>query len=183
MVQGCPGKYKVLIAEPVVVKYDGGKKKVSPALMIKPAGPVPYSSDKVIPYRYNDVMLEDGKEVTLPSTSVVSISDVSGVTRSGRVFSAPPKPNEDVMKRTVVKPTGPVGTSSSNNHVPVVDPVASNNTLVLVGQSGILKEDGDEMLRLIKRSEYNVVDQLLQTPSKIFVLSLLMNSEPHREAL
>ena len=39
------------------------------------------------------------------------------------------------------------------------------------------------MLRLIKRSEYNVVDQLLQTPSKIYVLSLLMNSEPHREAL
>jgi len=46
-----------------------------------------------------------------------------------------------------------------------------------------LKEDYDEMLRLIKRSEYNVVDQLLQTPSKIYVLSLLMNFEPHREAL
>ena len=46
-----------------------------------------------------------------------------------------------------------------------------------------MKEDCDEMLRLIKRSEYNVVDQLLQTPSKISVLSLLLNSEPHREAL
>ena len=39
------------------------------------------------------------------------------------------------------------------------------------------------MLKLIKRSEYNVIDQLLQTSSKIFVLSLLLNSEPHREAL
>ncbi|KAI5445762.1 hypothetical protein KIW84_013842 [Lathyrus oleraceus] len=39
------------------------------------------------------------------------------------------------------------------------------------------------MLRLIKRSEYNVVDQPLQTPSKISVLSLLLNSEPYREAL
>ncbi|KAI5407298.1 hypothetical protein KIW84_053521 [Lathyrus oleraceus] len=46
-----------------------------------------------------------------------------------------------------------------------------------------MKEDCDEMLKLIKRSEYNVVDQLLQTPSKISVLSFLFNSEPHREAL
>ena len=90
------------IPEPVVIKYDGSKKKVSPALVIKPAGPVPYSSDKVVPYRYNVVMLEDGKEVPLTSTSVVSIQDVSGVTRSGRVFSAPSKPHEDVMKRTAI---------------------------------------------------------------------------------
>ena len=47
----------------------------------------------------------------------------------------------------------------------------------------MMKEDCDEMMRLIKRSEYNVVDQLLQSPSKISVLSLLMNSEPYREAL
>ncbi|KAI5395166.1 hypothetical protein KIW84_061679 [Lathyrus oleraceus] len=56
-------------------------------------------------------------------------------------------------------------------------------TPVSVGPSGNTKEDCDEMLRLIKRSEYNVIDQLLQTPSKISVLSLLMNSEPHQEAL
>ena len=92
------------------------------------------------------------------------------------------------MKRTIINPASPVGTSSSNNSIPVVkgvNPIVvkNNNAPILVGQSGILREDGDEMLRLIKRSEYNVVDQLLQTPSKIFVLSLLMNSEPHREAL
>ncbi|KAI5444170.1 hypothetical protein KIW84_012694 [Lathyrus oleraceus] len=178
MVQGCPGKYKVLyvndIRQSLVemhkllcehihyehdhdrCQYDGSKKKVSPALMIKPAGPVPYVSDKVVPYRYNAVMLKDGKEVPFPLTFVVSILDVSGVTHSGRVFSAQPKSHEDIVKRTVVNPADP---------------------------SGILKEDGDEMLRLIKMSEYNVIDQLLQTPSKIFVLSLLMNSEPHREAL
>ena len=62
-------------------------------------------------------------------------------------------------------------------------PASVVKTLVSAGQSGTVKEDCDEMLRLIKRSEYNVVDQLLQTPSKISVLYLLMNSEPHREAL
>ena len=64
-----------------------------------------------------------------------------------------------------------------------VKPTSTLKTSVSVGPSGNAKEDCDEMLRLIKRSEYNVVDQLLQTPSKISVLSLLMNSEPHREAL
>lgn len=43
--------------------------------------------------------------------------------------------------------------------------------------------DDDEVLRFIKKSEFNIVEQLLQTPSKIFVLSLLMNSEAHSEAL
>jgi hypothetical protein len=80
------------IPEPVIIKYDGSKQKASPALIIKPAGLVPYSSEKAVPYRYNAVALEDGKEVPLPSSSVVNIADVSGLTRSGRVFSAPPKP-------------------------------------------------------------------------------------------
>lgn len=44
-------------------------------------------------------------------------------------------------------------------------------------------KDDDEVLRLIKRSKINMVEQLLHTPSKIFMTSLLMNSEAHREAL
>ncbi|KAI5425067.1 hypothetical protein KIW84_031026 [Lathyrus oleraceus] len=84
MVQGCPGKYKnrnvdedepevnvispvFRMPEPVTIKYDGSKQK-------------------------NVVAIEDGKDVTLPSSSVVNIADVSGLTRNGRVFSAPPKP-------------------------------------------------------------------------------------------
>ncbi|KAI5433916.1 hypothetical protein KIW84_020958 [Lathyrus oleraceus] len=90
------------IPEPVIVRYDGSMKKVSPTLIIKPAGPVPYSSDRVVPYRYNTVALEEWKEVLLPSTSVTSISDVSGMSRSGRVFSAPPKPHVDISRRTDV---------------------------------------------------------------------------------
>ncbi|XP_050895914.1 uncharacterized protein LOC127102604 [Lathyrus oleraceus] len=43
--------------------------------------------------------------------------------------------------------------------------------------------DQDEVLKLIKISDFNMVDQLLHTPSKISVLSLLMSSEDHQEAL
>ena len=41
----------------------------------------------------------------------------------------------------------------------------------------------DDILKIIKMSDYKIVDQLLQTPSKIFILSLLMNSAAHRESL
>ncbi|KAI5382893.1 hypothetical protein KIW84_070345 [Lathyrus oleraceus] len=167
------------IPEPVIIKYNGSKQKASPALIIKPAGPVPYSSEKAVPYRYNAVAVENGKKVSLPSYSIVNIADVSGLTRSGRVFSAPPKPqiNADFVER----PIGNV--MNSPNPALAVKPSSVLKTPTSVGPSGNEKEDCDEMLRLIKRSEYNVVDQLLQTPSKIFVLSLLLNSEPHREAL
>lgn len=43
--------------------------------------------------------------------------------------------------------------------------------------------DQDEVLKLIKKSDFNMVDQLLHTSSKIFVLSLLMGLEAHRKAL
>lgn len=43
--------------------------------------------------------------------------------------------------------------------------------------------DTEELLRLIRRCDYKVVDQLLQTPSKISVLSLLLNSEAHQKYL
>ncbi|KAI5423838.1 hypothetical protein KIW84_030166 [Lathyrus oleraceus] len=173
------------IPEPVVLKYDGSKQKASPSLTIKPAGPVPYSSEKAVPYRYNVVALEDGKEVPLPSTYVVNIADVSGLTRSGRVFSAPPNPQVDVRRADVADyAERPVGNAvNTPNPELVAKPTSTLKFFVSIGPSGNTKEDCDEMLRLIKRSEYNVVDQLLQTPSKISVLSLLMNSEPHQGAL
>lgn len=128
--------------------------------------PTPYESDKVVPYKYNATMLEDGKEVPIPSfSSVVNITYISGVTQSGRVFAfAAPKRIEDtsVGKQTQME-------------TPVMQSVQSSG----VNQ----KSDHDELLKLIKRSEFNVVDQLLHTPSKIYVLSLLMNFEAHREAL
>jgi len=47
----------------------------------------------------------------------------------------------------------------------------------------LVYEDSDEILKLIKRSEYKIIDQLLQTPSKISIMSLLVNSDAHKEAL
>ncbi|XP_050918894.1 uncharacterized protein LOC127136374 [Lathyrus oleraceus] len=145
-------------SEPIQITYDSRKTSVTP-LVINLPGPVPYQSDKVVSYKYNATMTDNGKDVPLPS--IVNVADVSKVTRSGRIFA---KRTEDVAagKQAHVEiPFEPVG--QSNNMNP--------------------KSDDDEVLKLIRKSEYNVVEQLLHTPSKIFVLSLLMNSEAHREAL
>ncbi|XP_050890649.1 uncharacterized protein LOC127096071 [Lathyrus oleraceus] len=68
---------------------------------------------------------------------------------------------------------------------PFVVNIANKTPVVQAGQSSIVNQnvDQDEVLKLIMKSDFNVVDQLLHTPSKIFVLSLLMSSEAHREAL
>ncbi|KAI5436089.1 hypothetical protein KIW84_022510 [Lathyrus oleraceus] len=103
--------------ERLAIQYDSSNIKnvsgsISP-LVIRLAGPVPYSSDKVVPYQYNATMIENGQEVSLPTTSsVVSIADVTKMTRSGRVFGPVFPENKEeisVSKKTEVSNVDPVG--------------------------------------------------------------------------
>ena len=59
------------------ITYDSRKTAVTPLVIYLP-GPVPYKSEKAIPYKYNATMMENGKEVPLPS--IVNITDMSQVT-------------------------------------------------------------------------------------------------------
>ncbi|KAI5411754.1 hypothetical protein KIW84_056718 [Lathyrus oleraceus] len=128
----------------LVIQYDNNNsnnvsnRSVSP-LVIRLAGPIPYSSDKVVPYQYNATLIEGGQEIPLPTTSsVVSIADVTKVTRSGRVFGPvfPKDKEESVVSKKV--------------EVPVVDPVVVSKGKY--GESSDLKANNDdEVLRLIKR--------------------------------
>ncbi|KAI5441687.1 hypothetical protein KIW84_010944 [Lathyrus oleraceus] len=162
--------------ERVVIRYDSSNnnivnnRSVSP-LVIRLTSPISYAFDKVVPYQHNATMLENCQEVPLPTTSsVVSITDVTKVTRSGRVFGPVfPKNVEDLSV-------------SKKVDAHVVDSVSASRCQSSES-SGLKPNDDDEVLRLIKKSKFNMVEQLLQTPSKISVLSLLMNSEAHRDAL
>lgn len=94
-------------------------------------------------------MIENGQETPLPAAnSVVSIVDVVKVTRIGRVFGlVSPKVVKDVGKKA---------------DVPLVDIV--NALTCQSGEPSRLKvkdDDNDEVLRLIKKSEFNVVEQML----------------------
>jgi hypothetical protein len=46
----------------------------------------------------------------------------------------------------------------------------------------VTEEESNE-LKLIKHSEYCIVDQLKKTPARISFMSLILSSEPHRNAL
>ncbi|PNX82497.1 coatomer subunit zeta-3, partial [Trifolium pratense] len=49
------------IPEPVEVAFNSQKSVVTP-LVICPSGPMPYTSNKAVPYKYNATMIEDGRE-------------------------------------------------------------------------------------------------------------------------
>ncbi|RHN54409.1 putative retrotransposon gag domain, aspartic peptidase domain-containing protein [Medicago truncatula] len=153
------------------VKSTPLKKNAEP-LVIRLPGPIPYVSDKAVPYKYNATMIENGVEVPLASFATVSniAEGTSAALRSGKV--RPP-----LFQKKVATPTIPPVEEATPT---VVSPIATD-----VNQSGKAIEDSnlDEILRIIKRSDYKIVDQLLQTPSKISVLSLLLSSEAHRNTL
>ena len=46
----------------------------------------------------------------------------------------------------------------------------------------VTEEESNEFLKLIKHSEYYIVNQLKRTP-RISLMSLILNSEPYRNAL
>jgi hypothetical protein len=157
------------IREKVEIAFNSQKPATTPLVICLP-GPLPYTSNKAIPYKYNAIMIEDGQEIPIPTLPPsVNIAEVSTVTRSGLVFP----------------------TVSQKKAGASVDQLVQVEFLIV--NSGLdkgkdqanetISSDSNEVLKLIKRSEYKVIDQLMQTPSKISILSLLLNSEVHREAL
>ena len=47
----------------------------------------------------------------------------------------------------------------------------------------VTEAEVNEFLKFIKHSKYSIVEQLHKMPAKIFLLALMLNSEPHREAM
>ncbi|XP_058733409.1 uncharacterized protein LOC131605022 [Vicia villosa] len=153
--------------EPLIIPSQGARKPLvipcskAPLLIptqghtrIIPArAPYPMDKMKAVPWEYNSGA----------NTTVINIVGPEGMTRSGRIFKTA-QPNENLAQ-------------------------ASSQTAAIPTEEGMSKEkeitnkDAEEFLALIKKSDYRVVDQLHQTPSKISLLSLLVYSEKHRDAL
>ncbi|XP_031378296.1 uncharacterized protein LOC116193693 [Punica granatum] len=86
---------------------------------------------------------------------------VMGVTHSGRVYENPKAANKGKALT-----------------VPRVAPEASS-----IPQKKVTEEEAEAFLKIIKASEYKVVEQMGKSPAHISLLALLLGSEPHREAL
>ena len=90
-----------------------------------------------------------------PIPDVGNIAETSRVTRIGRVFAPVVHADVSIGKKIVenVEPKNITGESSG----------------------ATLKREVDDILKIIKMSDYKIIDQLLQTPSKISILVLFMN--------
>ena len=88
------------------------------------------------------------------------------MTRSGRIYGA------ESSKKTYVFLTKDKGKT-----------VIDTNQETKSPNKDFSDQKAEEFLKVIKKSDYRVVDQLHQTPAKISILSLLINSEAHRDSL
>jgi len=88
-------------------------------------------------------------------------NEISGLTRSGRCFTS-----EELEKQRKGK----------GNEVLDLDKELEVN-------KPVTEEETNEFLKLMKHSEYYIVDQLKKTPAKISIMSLILSSEPYCNAL
>ncbi|PKI63435.1 hypothetical protein CRG98_016102 [Punica granatum] len=87
---------------------------------------------------------------------------IMGVTRSGWVY-------ED--SEAVNKGKAPV---AGVRTMPEVTPIPPKK---------VTEEEVEAFIKIIKASEYKVVEQMAKSPAHVSLLALLLSSEPHREAL
>lgn len=150
------------------------------ALTITVPSPIPYSSEKAISWHYGSKVYYNGikngngessrkEHAENDSANVDNFVGVGRMTRSGRVLG-PRNVQEGVD--ALAKAKGKE--AMTDNDAPIPNPAieASPST-----------QEMEELLKIIRKSDNKIVDQLGQTPSKIPILSLLLCSKAHRNAL
>ncbi|XP_058763228.1 uncharacterized protein LOC131636633 [Vicia villosa] len=146
----------------------------APPLVITLSGPVPYNSEKVVPWNYGGEVFYQGAkyEIKMPveKEDVDNVVGVGRMTRSGRIFN-PPQNTPDDNTEALAQAKGKRVAEDA------VDQGQSSKS-----EDTVTKEM-EEFLKIIKKSEYKVVDQLSQNQSKISILQLLLCSKTHRNAL
>ncbi|KAI5401495.1 hypothetical protein KIW84_066099 [Lathyrus oleraceus] len=137
-------------------------------------GPVPYEKGSAIPWHYGADIYCQGQKFNkeyfdIGNSVVDNIGGIGGFTHSGRLF-APSTLRTNTEADAAAKAKGKQVSTEEVTTEEAPPKIA-------------FKKEVDEFMRIIKKSDYKVVDQLNQTPSKISILSLLMCSEAHRAAL
>ena len=103
-----------------------------------------------------------------PKKSVNDIAGTRGMTRSRRCYA-------------LINPETKEGESSATNErTKIAAPKGKEKEPM---NEPVTEKEAEEFLKFIKHSEYSIVEQLHKLPAKISLLALMMNSEPHREAV
>ncbi|KAF1869198.1 hypothetical protein Lal_00048480 [Lupinus albus] len=132
-------------------------------------GPFPYKSDKAVPWKYQGKLVAKSKQ----TEEVVNLAGVGNMTRSGRVYSP-----VDLSRKIINASKGKEKIVETSEDRPELE---TTELFPEKMERKVSEEEACEFLRFIKQSEYQVIDQLSRTPAKVSLLSLLMNSEAHRE--
>ena len=135
--------------------------------------PVPfrYANDKAIPWNYtSQAVVQEPQAVAeqKPETSVNDIARTGRMTCSGRCYAPidlEAKEKEESIEEGRVKITVSKGKGKEVINEPVIE------------------AEVNEFFKFIKHGEYSIVEQLHKMPTKIFLLALILNSKPHREAM
>ncbi|XP_050916448.1 uncharacterized protein LOC127131577 [Lathyrus oleraceus] len=158
----------------VDIPYDEVKVEIpiSPLVREFPT-PFAYENEKALSWIYQPRGFKQGQEdqpLMINKPNITSIVGPVGMTRSGRVFA----PRIVDTSATVKGKEAPVQILVPNQEI---------QDMHLYPKAAVTREEAEEFLRIIKKSDYKGVDQLNQTPSKISMLSLLLNSEAHMNSL
>lgn len=186
----------VYVIKPIEIVYrkkkiEGPMKKIQP-INICVLSPYPYQDSKAMPWKYDATTSVGGKVIQFSNAEIVNIAGTYGMTRSGHVFSSKYTPKVIPAPMVVPTPHPQTGASIVVLNVPIeiskgtssstTEASTSKGKEVAKEQKKLTTQEGQEFLKLIK-SDFKIVEQLGQTPSKISILSLLLSSEAHYKAL
>ena len=179
--------------KPLVIHFTRGITTHIPrgiqAHIAKTLGPFPCKSDKAVPWKYgvqgpngrqdaSDIRVGNG----MPVAKIKNISGMSGMTRSGCIFSPP-----ELLARSKDKGKEEADIGEREKTGPTVNDEALIGKIAKEGDDfskrEISTEEATGFSRIIQQSEFKVIEQLNKTPARISLLVSLMNSEPHRVLL
>ena len=143
----------------------------TPKLVVKIPAPFCYTSDKAVSWNYSSQAVVQEPQAAVeqkPKKLVNEIARTGGMTRSGRCYAP-------------INPETREGESSAANERTKIAALKRNEKESM--NESVTEKEVEEFLKFIKHSEYNIVEQLHKLPAKISPLDLMMNSEPHKEAV
>ncbi|XP_017970433.1 PREDICTED: uncharacterized protein LOC108660684 [Theobroma cacao] len=162
--------------KPLTIFYEPRREpvedKTQAKMTIEVPKPFPYKDDKAVlwNYNYNVQVSNAGKWMAESQDNAANITGVGGITCSERCYTL--KALENLRKEKGKE-------KKQNSREEKVQSQESTD-----GSKGsVTKKEATEVLKFIKHSEYNVVEQLNRLPTRISLLSLLLSSEPHRNSL
>lgn len=173
---------EVNIPEPVS-SNSTERNNLAPITIYAPSQ-LPVTSTRAVPWNYGckiefseplDAGVNSKKApISIQNASIDNVAGVGGMTRSGRCYTPEYLERQRKGKEKIGEAFEKITIDPTPEQM-LDDPREMKKQ--------VTNEELNQFLKLMKQSEYSVVEQLHRTKAKISLLSLILHSEPHRDAL